>query len=419
MTRRGLLTIDRYNGAKESRVKIGLVSPYDFAYPGGVTEHVGHLATEYQRRGYDVQILAPSSQREPPVPGAARVHGFGRAMAVPANGSVARISLSLNLSRSVKRLLADEGFDVLHLHEPLMPALPLTVLRHSAVVNVGTFHAFHQSNISAYFYGKSVLRYFVRRLHGRIAVSSCARDFVSEYFPGDYRIIPNGIDLERFGTPREPLPQYQDGKLNVLFVGRLEKRKGVSHLLRAWRYVRREIADVRLLVVGEGRPRAGYQRFAEAHDMPEVEFVGYVSPEELLRFYHTCHVFCAPSTGQESFGIVLLEAMAAGKPIVATAIPGYQEVVRDRQEALLVEPRDEIGLALRLVHVLADERLRQQLGQAGRRRAATFSWDRVAGQVLAYYDELLAEQAEAPDARRSRLQRMRRAGAWVADRLAR
>jgi phosphatidyl-myo-inositol alpha-mannosyltransferase len=400
-------------------VKIGLVSPYDFAYPGGVTEHVGHLATEYLRRGHDVEIIAPGTPREPAAAGAPRVHGFGRAVPVPANGSVARISLSLTLSRSVKRVLAEEGFDVLHLHEPLMPALPLTVLRHSAVLNVGTFHAFRQSNISAYFYGKSVLRYFVRRLHGRIAVSSCARDFVAEYFPGDYRIIPNGIDVERFGAPQEPLPQYQDGRLNVLFVGRLEKRKGVSHLLRAWRYVRREVPNARLLVVGDGRPRAGYQRFAALHDMPEVEFVGYVSPEDLLRFYHTCHVFCAPSTGQESFGIVLLEAMAAGKPIVATAIPGYQEVVRHRREALLVEPRNEVELAMSLVHVLADEPLRQQLGQAGRRRAAGFSWDRVAGQVLTYYDELLAEHAEAPDAQRSRLQRMRRAGAWVADRLAR
>jgi phosphatidyl-myo-inositol alpha-mannosyltransferase len=400
-------------------VKIGLVSPYDYAYPGGVTEHVGHLAAEFTRRGHEVQILAPYSRRELPEGDGPRVHGIGRAVPVPANGSVARISLSLTLSRTVKRLLADEQFDVLHLHEPLMPALPLTVLRHSNVLTVGTFHAFRQSNISAYFYGKSMLRYFVRRLHGRIAVSSCARDFVSEYFPGDYRIIPNGIDVARYGAPQAPLPQYSDGRLNVLFVGRLEKRKGVSHLLRAWAHVRREVPDARLVVVGQGRPLEGYRRFAEAHDMPEVEFAGYVSPEELLRYYHTCDVFCAPSTGQESFGIVLLEAMAAGKPIVATAIPGYQEVVRHGQEALLVEPRNEFALALSLVHVLADEQLRRRLGEAGRRRAGQFAWDRVASDVLAYYDELLGAQVTAQATRRPRLQRMRRAGAWVAHRLAR
>jgi phosphatidyl-myo-inositol alpha-mannosyltransferase len=399
-------------------VKIGLVSPYDFAYPGGVTEHVAHLATEFQRAGHEVQIIAPCSGGEPTADGGPHIHAIGRAVPVPANGSVARISLSLTLANSVKRILADELFDVVHLHEPLMPALPLTVLRFSHAVNVGTFHAFRQSNISAYFYGKSVLRYFVRRLQGRIAVSSCARDFVAEYFPGDYRIIPNGIDLARFGAPREPLPQYRDGKLNVLFVGRLEKRKGVSHLLRAWRHVRREIPQARLIVIGEGRPLEGYQRFAEMHGMPEVVFTGYVAPEELLRYYQTCDLFCAPSTGQESFGIVLLEAMAAGKPVVASAIPGYQEVVRHRQEALLVEPRDEVALAMSLVHALADAELRRQLGEAGRRRAAQFSWDRIASSVLAYYDEVREEQDRLATNRRPRLQRMRRAGAWVARRLA-
>jgi len=283
---------------------------------------------------------------------------------------------------------------------------------------VGTFHAFRQSNISAYFYGKSVLRYFVRRLHGRIAVSSCARDFVAEYFPGAYRIIPNGIDLARFGAPQEPFARYRDGKLNVLFVGRLEKRKGLGHLLRAWRYVRREMPAARLIVVGEGRALEGYQRFAETYGMFEVVFTGYVTPEELLRYYHTCDVFCAPSTGQESFGIVLLEAMAAGKPVVASAIPGYQEVVRQGQEALLVEPRDEVALALSLVHILADAELRRRLGEAGRRRAALFSWDRIARSVLAYYDEVREEQAGLAATRGPRLQRMRRAGAWVARRLA-
>ena len=148
-------------------------------------------------------------------------------------------------------------------------------------------------------------------------------------------------------------------------------------------------------------------------------FAGYVRADALLRYYYTCDVFCAPSTGQESFGIVLLEAMAAGKPIVASAIPGYQEVVRHRQEALLVEPKDEQALAMSLVHLLVDERLRHQLGQAGRRRAALFSWDRIARDVLAYYAEVAEARARAPVGGRTRLQRMRRAGAWVAHRLAR
>ncbi len=399
-------------------MKIGLVSPYDLAYPGGVTEHVAHLARELQRVGHEVHVIAPCSRPAPSALPTPYVHPIGRPVPIPANGSVARITLQLNLAHAVKRLLAAERFDVLHLHEPLVPALPLTVLRLANAPTVGTFHAFRQSNISAYFYGRPVLRYFVRRLTRRIAVSVCARDFVREYFPGDYRIIPNGIDLARFSTPRPPWPAFRDGKLNVLFVGRLEKRKGLSYLLRAWRLVRRELPDCRLIVVGDGRPLNGYRRFAAEHGLDDVVFTGYVPADDLLRYYHTCDVFCAPSTGQESFGIVLLEAMAAGKPIVASAIPGYQEVVHHGREALLVPPRDEQALAVSLVHLLANAPLRQALGAAGRQRAAEFAWDRVAAAVLDCYAEALDAYDQQP-ARRSRLQRVRRAGAWVAHRLVR
>lgn len=399
-------------------MKIGLVSPYDLAYPGGVTEHVAHLARELQRGGHEVHIIAPCSRPEPPPLPTPYVHPIGRPVPIPANGSVARITLQLNLAQAVKRLLAAERFDVLHLHEPLVPALPLTVLRLATGPTVGTFHAFRQSNISAYFYGRPVLRYFVRRLTRRIAVSACARDFVAEYFPGEYRIIPNGIDLARFSTPRPPWPELRDGKLNVLFVGRLEKRKGLAYLLRAWRLVRRELPDCRLIVVGDGRPLHGYRRFAVKHGMDEVLFTGYVSADDLLRYYHSCDVFCAPSTGQESFGIVLLEAMAAGKPIVASAIPGYQEVVRHGREALLVPPRDEQALAVSLVRLLANAPLRQALGAAGRQRAAEFAWERVAAAVLDCYAEAIDAYAAQP-VRRPRLQRVRRAGAWVAHRLVR
>src|SRR5205823_7855682 len=185
----------------------------------------------------------------------------------------------------------------------------------------------------------------------------------------DYRIIPNGVDFDRFAGPVEPLRQIGDRGPSVLFVGRLEKRKGLRYLLRAWEHVRRHFRDARLIVVGEGRPRRGYERYVASRGWDEVVFTGYLPDAELVRLYHSCDVFCAPSTGQESFGIVLLEAMAAGRPIVASRIPGYQEVVRHQQEALLVEPRDSQALAMSLVHVLADEGLRQRLAAAGRRRA--------------------------------------------------
>jgi phosphatidylinositol alpha-mannosyltransferase len=310
----------------------------------------------------------------------------------------------LRLSRKVKEILEAERFDVLHLHEPLLPALPVTILRHSRTVNIGTFHAFSQSNY-AYFYGKPILRYFVRRLHGRIAVSSAARDFVSVYFPGQYEIIPNGIDYAKFAREVEPIEKYRDGGPNILFVGRLEKRKGLKFLLRAMRYVWESIPSARLIVVGAGPLLDDYRRLVESHRIDNVEFCGFVSSEDLVRYYRSADLFCAPSTGQESFGIVLLEAMASGKPIVASDIPGYRSVVNSGVEGLLVPPKDEQALAGALVRVLSDESMRARMSAAGRLRAEQFSWDKVAQGVLAYYEQVLASRPLERPLKRSRWRR--------------
>src|SRR5436305_9991786 len=205
--------LSRGGGPGEERhaMRLALVSPYAFACPGGVTEHVSHLAEQFLARGHEVHIVAPSSgdETEPIASVAAPVHRIGRVVSIPANGSVARITLSLRSYLQAKELLQAEQFDLIHLHEPMMPALTLTVLRHSNSTNIGTFHAFRNTPLT-YFYGKPILRPFFRKLHGRIAVSSAARDFVGEYFPADYRIIPNGIDFPRFNGRRERLEELSD-----------------------------------------------------------------------------------------------------------------------------------------------------------------------------------------------------------------
>jgi phosphatidylinositol alpha-mannosyltransferase len=398
-------------------MKIALVSPYDFAYPGGVAEHINHLAAEFRKREHEVHILAPSSAGPEHPDGDPFLHVIGRVVPIPANGSVARIELSWRAYPQVKRLLAAHDFDIIHLHEPLMPALPPTVLRHSRTVNVATFHAFRRSNF-AYFYAKMVAQPLFNKLHGLIAVSRPARDFVAEYFPGDYRIIPNGVDYDRFATPTAPLACFDDGRLNLLFVGRLEKRKGLKYLLRAWRYVREQFRDARLIIVGEGRPRRGYERYVARRGWTEVVFAGFVPDEDLARYFQSCDVFCAPSTGQESFGIVLLEAMAAGKPIVASRIPGYDEVLRDGVEGLLVKPKSDVELATALVRLLADEATRQRMGQAGQAKARNYRWEQVASRVLDFYGEVLALKPAQPRIVRRPFQRVRRAAAEVANLLA-
>ena len=375
-------------------MKIALVSAYDFPYPGGVTTHICRLEENFVRQGHDVRIIAASSQ--PEAAAARNAVVIGRPTSVRSAGSIARITLSLRLSGKVKRLLKQEEFDIVHLHEPLVPALPITMLRFSDTVNVGTFHAYTGSTLSSnnlgYYYGRRILRRWFRKLHGKIAVSRPAWEFVSQYFPGYYHIIPNGIDYERFARPAPPLPELSDGRLNILFVGRAEKRKGLQYLLRAFVYVRQEFPDARLIIVGpETSAMERYKEWVLEKGLGGVCFAGYVSDADLPRYYHSAHVCCSPATGGESFGIVLLEAMAAGRAVVATKIEGYKEVVTHGSEGLLLEPKKVEELAMALVHVLADASLRESMGERGRHRAAQFSWGCVAQRVLNYYESLRHE----------------------------
>ena len=384
-------------------MKIALVSPYDYPFPGGVTSHITHLDEEFSRLGHAVKILAPSSLDAEEL-AARHVVKLGSVVPVPANGSVARITLSLRLSGRVKRLLNSERFDVIHLHEPLMPALPITVLRHSASVNVGTFHSSWDARF-ARLWGNPLLRRFDRRLHARIAVSERARDFVAEHFPHEYQIIPNGIAVDEFGPSVRPLPQLRDGMINLLFVGRLEQRKGFSYLLRAFARLKGELPGLRLVVVGaySEKTRRRYEALVRSSEIRDVLFVGQASQEELPRYYRSADIFCAPSTGGESQGIILLEAMASGRPVVASDIPGYRTVVDDGREGLLVRPRDPEALAAALRRLIADGELRERMGAAGLARADEYSWPKIAARVLTVYETTRA--AVAPRRRGSRPRR--------------
>jgi phosphatidylinositol alpha-mannosyltransferase len=378
-------------------MKIALVSPYDYPYPGGVTEHITHLDEEFRRLGHEVKIIAASSGNQDE-PGDHVLKVTRSVTPIPYSGSIARITLSLRAYPRVKKILREEQFDVIHVHEPLTPNLPLFVLRHCKVsprsVVVGTFHAYRES-AADFQYGKPLLRRFIGRLDGRIAVSQAVVDYISHYFPGDYVVIPNGVDVDRFGgLQAEPWPRFTDGRPNILFVGRMEKRKGFRHLIRAFPYVKQEIPEARLLVVGaySDEDKAPFVRYARQHKLHGIVFAGYASREELPRYYRSCDVFVAPSTGFESFGIVLLEAMAAGKPIVASDIAGYRCVLKDGREGLFVPPEDERALATAIIRLLKDSDLRRRMGEAGREKADEHAWPQVAERILTYYRQLIAKK---------------------------
>jgi len=373
-------------------VKIALVSPYDFAYPGGVAVHISYLERHFTRMGHQVKVIAPASKAISSF--GDRFIPIGSPRPIPTSGSIARLTVSPWLSSRVKAVFEREQFDVIHLHEPLMPMLCTTVLRLSKAANIGTFHACHGRpgyNLAKPF-GKWILKRWFRKLQGKIAVSKPAMEFANEHFPGYYNIIPNGVDIEHFSPDVPPIEKFADGKLNILFVSRLEKRKGLNYLIEAFKQVKQEIPNSRLIIVGPGtRLRRGYEREVRRSGLEDVVFIGFVPYEELPRYYKTADVFCAPAIGRESFGLILLEAMAVGKPIVASDIEGYASVLTHNVEGLLVPPGDKEMLARALISLLADGSLCREMGAKGRAKALGYSWERVAQSVLNYYIRVLSE----------------------------
>ena len=368
-------------------MKIAMVSPYDFTWPGGVTAHVTQLARELGRSGHQVQVLAPHSPSRESQDADLHVP-LGRSVPLPSGGSIARVSLSWWLYPKIRALLRKEQFDVIHLHEPMAPILPLCVLEFSDSVNVGTFHASYARQ-HLYRITHPIIKRWQQRLHGNIAVSPAARRYVNNTFPGDYEIIPNGIDFKHFSTNVAPMPQYQDGKINILFVGRLEKRKGLRYLLEAYGTLKWDLPNIRLIVVGPGNPDKESYRVMSSQNLQDVEFVGRVAYDDLPRYYASADIFCSPATGAESFGIVLLEAMSAGKPVVASDIEGFRGVMTHGEQGLLVPKKDSNALAEALGMLARDPELRRKLGGNGNRLAEEYRWEVVAGRVEAYYNTCL------------------------------
>jgi phosphatidyl-myo-inositol alpha-mannosyltransferase len=376
-------------------MKIGLVTPYVYPLPGGVTQHVRYLYENLRVRGHDVRILTSSHGLQRASEG--DIIRIGKGFSLPVNGSVGTITLSPRFISQVRDMLEREQFDLLHFHEPFVPFLSPIILRLSTSVNVATFHAYGGFSPS-YEFGRRAMRGYADRLHGRIAVSGAAKHFIERYFPGDYKVIPNGVDVDRFQRA-VPLARWQDGTRNILFVGRFEPRKGLLELLKAYRILKKTGCDCRVLVVGSGPLAREARRYVATRRLKGVEFLGRVSDEEKAQLYRTADVYVSPATGGESFGIVLLEAMAAGTAIVASDIHGYKGVVRRGREGLLVPPRDPKAIAAAVARLLNDDEERLEMAAAGRLRAEEFSWPRVTAKVDEFYGVVirrLAARGELP-----------------------
>jgi phosphatidylinositol alpha-mannosyltransferase len=361
-------------------MKIGMVCPYSFDVPGGVQAHVVELARVFIERGHKVSVLAPASE-DTPLP--EFVVSAGRAVAIPYNGSVARLSFGPMAYTRIRRWIDGNDFDVLHIHEPNAPSLSMLALKIAEGPIVATFHtSTTKSLVLSTFQG--VLRPYHEKIAGRIAVSELARRWQVEALGSDAVEIPNGVDVPAFA--RAPmLPGYPRSGGTVLFLGRYdEPRKGMEVLLGALPDLVRRHPDVEILIVGRGdedRLRREAGKLAG-----HLRFLGQVSDEEKASAMRSADVYVAPNLGGESFGIILIEAMAAGTAVVASELDAFRRVLRDGTAGMLVPIGDSAALAAALHTVLTDEVRRESLVRTATQVVGEYDWPVVAEQILRVYE---------------------------------
>jgi phosphatidylinositol alpha-mannosyltransferase len=361
-------------------MRIGMVCPYSFDVPGGVQSHVLQLAEVMRARGHTVSVLAPSS---PHVALPDYVVSAGKAVPIPYNGSVARLQFSPAVHRRVRRWLTDGDFDVLHLHEPNAPSLSMWALRVAEGPIVATFHTSTTKSLTLSVF-QGVLRPWHEKIVGRIAVSDLARRWQMEALGSDAVEIPNGVDVGWFASaPR--LDGYPRPGKTVLFLGRYdEPRKGMAVLLEALPQLVGQFPDLQLLIVGRGddaelRSRAGPLA-------THLRFLGQVDDAGKASALRSADVYCAPHTGGESFGIVLVEAMAAGTAVVAADLHAFRRVLLDGAAGRLVPVSDSAALAAALAEVLRDDVLRERYIAAGAAAVRRYDWSVVADQIMRVYE---------------------------------
>jgi phosphatidylinositol alpha-mannosyltransferase len=376
-------------------VRIALVSPYSYTYPGGVGWHVEALAEELIRHGHDVRLLAPYDPDDRLTAIAHRgvrpqrrdvpdhLIPLGRTVGIPMNGAMSNVSLTPFAISTLSRELRHGGYDVVHVHEPNGIVASWFATEAARTPLVGTFHTYSTGIANRIGSGPVGMRRLYNKLHVRIAVSEAAQWTAQRFTGGRYRVIPNGVHVD--AAPAGPKPAARSDELRLLFVGRAEERKGLPVLLRAFEALQAVGVRARLTVAGATREEVEPYLL----DVRGVDVRGRVSEEEKWRLLHEADLLCAPSLGGESFGMVLTEAFAAGTPVVASDIAGYRAVARDGVDGVLVPPGDPAALGEALHDLALDPARRERMSASARERAQRFAWPHVAEEVLEAYDDAI------------------------------
>jgi len=309
------------------------------------------------------------------------------------NDTQKAIPLIFGQKEKIKGILKREKPDVVHIQGFPGP-LSLTFLRYSSSVNVMTYHVVNESALTEVL-SKTFVALWKKideNLQGKIAISEVAVDSAQKFIPGPYKIIPIGIDFDRFKPTTSRINKFEDGKTNILFVGRLDKRKGIEYLLKAYQILGELLPNIRLIIVGDGPEKQKAKDYVRKEKLKNVVFIGAVSRQDLPSYYATADIFCSPATHGESFGVVLLEAMASGLPVVAFDNPGYRSLLGKHSQGFLVFNKSISALAQVLLILTINGELRCQLGNQNRAFVKQFSWEKVGKKILRFYQKLLSQK---------------------------
>lgn len=373
-------------------MKVGLISFHSFLQPGGVKRHILGLHQEFKKRGIESKIIAP--RRSSLENYGKEVILLGTSFPWRTTGTQGDFCINFN-PFAIRRVLEKEKFDVLHFHNCGFPST-LQILELSECLNILTFHANLEKSVfiktfPGFIYAFNKLVQW--KIDGVIGVAPLNLK-IFKYYKGPKTVIPNGIDLAEFNPKVPKIKKYLDGKINILFLGRIEERKGLIYLLRALKILNGKHDNLRLIVVGEGPLKKYCQKWALKNGLDNVVFEKPISQKEVPSYYRTADIYCSPAIYGESFGIVLIESMAVGTPVVAFANKGYAGVLKNTKGGkFLARPRHYKILAEKLDALIKNPKLREEMGEWGKKESEKYSWPKIVDQVLAFYDSCRKERS--------------------------
>lgn len=383
-------------------MKIAQICPYNIYRSGGVQEHILNLSKHLRTKGHEVKIIAPIAKgvkntQDDVIP-------LGRCVTYFLSSTQTDMSIIIGgMKNPIRKVLEKEKFDILHFQEPWIPVMAMQILSEADVASVGTIHGTSADTLT----GKSiemifrpVASYAVNSLDEVISVSESPLTYVRKFYDGPVHIIGNGIDLNIFKPDNKPFEKYKDGKKNILFIGRLDKRKGVIYLIKAFRRLKDKLGDVRLIIGGKGEQLDRIKKYVKKHKVPDVEILGFVKEEEKPRLYASCDIFCSPAVYGESFGIVLIEAMATGKPVIAGDNPGYRSVLKNKGSLFLIDPKDTGVFVEKLEALCLDKDLRDMMRRWGIEEVRKYSWEVITDRIVEVYKKALKKKKKKKSKKR-------------------